>query len=208
MVNPSRCALMSCDNWGTVSHSYKLDLMNSSPLSPLLKKHASPFSFPNGVRKQDRLNILATKTPGEHLASKAKLQQKYFGLAELNDAIPMFSFVGRITRQKGVHLILDAVDHLLAHHECMFIVGGPADPREEYSKACANHMRHLREKHPRHFWADPDQFFYDGPLVNIGSDFGMMPSLFEPGGIVQQEYFVAGTPVAAFKTGGLKDTVF
>ncbi len=34
-----------------------------------------------------------------------------------------------------------------------------------------------------------------------------MPSLFEPGGIVQQEFFVAGTPVIAFKTGGLKDTV-
>jgi hypothetical protein len=35
-----------------------------------------------------------------------------------------------------------------------------------------------------------------------------MPSMFEPGGIVQQEFFVAGTPVIAFKTGGLKDTVF
>lgn len=34
-----------------------------------------------------------------------------------------------------------------------------------------------------------------------------MPSLFEPCGIVQQEFFVAGTPVLAFKTGGLKDTV-
>jgi hypothetical protein len=28
-------------------------------------------------------------------------------------------------------------------------------------------------------------FFSDGPLVNYGADFGMMPSLFEPGGIVQ-----------------------
>ena len=33
-------------------------------------------------------------------------------------------------------------------------------------------------------------------------------SLFEPSGVVQQEYFAAGTPVLAFKTGGLKDTVF
>ena len=35
-----------------------------------------------------------------------------------------------------------------------------------------------------------------------------MPSLFEPGGIVQHEIFIAGTPVLAFKTEGLKDTVF
>ncbi len=35
-----------------------------------------------------------------------------------------------------------------------------------------------------------------------------MPSLFEPGGIVQHEFFLGGTPVIAFKTGGLKDSVF
>jgi len=35
-----------------------------------------------------------------------------------------------------------------------------------------------------------------------------MPSLFEPGGIVQHEFFIGSTPVIAFETGGLKDTVF
>lgn len=44
--------------------------------------------------------------------------------------------------------------------------------------------------------------------MNAGADFGLMPSLFEPGGIVQQEFFVGSTPVIAFQTGGLKDTVF
>lgn len=34
-----------------------------------------------------------------------------------------------------------------------------------------------------------------------------MPSVFEPGGIVQHEFFVGGTPVIAHKTGGLKDSV-
>ena len=34
-----------------------------------------------------------------------------------------------------------------------------------------------------------------------------MPSVFEPGGIVQHEFFVGSTPVVAFKTGGLKDSV-
>ena len=34
-----------------------------------------------------------------------------------------------------------------------------------------------------------------------------MPSIFEPGGIVQHEYFISGTPVIGFKTGGLKDTI-
>lgn len=47
----------------------------------------------------------------------------------------------------------------------------------------------------------------DGPLVNLGCDFGLMPSEFEPGGIVQHEFFIAETPVIANKTGGLQDTV-
>lgn len=34
-----------------------------------------------------------------------------------------------------------------------------------------------------------------------------MPSKFEPGGIVQHEFFVGSTPVIAMKTGGLADTV-
>ena len=68
-------------------------------------------------------------------------------------------------------------------------------------------MYHLKGKYPYAFWADPNEFFTDGPKINKGSDFGLMPSLFEPGGIVQHEFFIAGTPVIAFRTGGLKDTV-
>jgi len=65
----------------------------------------------------------------------------------------------------------------------------------------------LRNAYPHAFWAAPNEFFYDGSLVNRGADFGLMPSLFEPGGIVQHEFFVGSTPVVAFKTGGLKDSV-
>jgi starch synthase len=69
-------------------------------------------------------------------------------------------------------------------------------------------MRKFTKKYPFNFWSSPGEFFYDGPLINVGSDFCLMPSLFEPGGIVQHEYFLGSTPVIAYKTGGLKDTVF
>ena len=46
-------------------------------------------------------------------------------------------------------------------------------------------MLYLASKYPHCVWANPSIFFEDGPLINIGSDFGLMPSLFEPGGIVQ-----------------------
>ena len=79
--------------------------------------------------------------------------------------------------------------------------------REPYSAGCAHKMWALRHKYPNCFWAAPDEFFTDGSLVNRGADFGLMPSAFEPGGIVQHEFFVGATPVIAFKTGGLKDSV-
>ncbi len=80
--------------------------------------------------------------------------------------------------------------------------------KEPYSASCAHKMWHLRHKYGHCFWADPNAFFTDGALVNRGADFGLMPSIFEPGGIVQHEFFVGATPVIAFKTGGLKDSVF
>ena len=56
--------------------------------------------------------------------------------------------------------------------------------KDPYSAACAHKMWHLKNKYPHCFWAGPTEFFTDGATVNRGSDFGLMPSIFEPGGIV------------------------
>jgi len=45
-------------------------------------------------------------------------------------------------------------------------------------------MYELKAKYPKNFYANPTDFFYDGSLINCGSDWGLMPSKFEPGGIV------------------------
>ena len=125
-------------------------------------------------------------------------------------SVPIFAFVGRITQQKGVLLILDVVEEMIriTGGKINILVGGMGDRRDPYVGACVNKMYYLKGKYPYAFWADPNEFFTDGPKINKGSDFGLMPSLFEPGGIVQHEFFIAGTPVIAFRTGGLKDTVF
>lgn len=83
VVNPSRCALSACDNWGTVSHSYKVDLLKESPLADILWRYPNPFSFPNGVRRAERVHILQTKTPGNHLDAKRMIQTKYFKCSDL-----------------------------------------------------------------------------------------------------------------------------
>lgn len=209
VINPSRCALMTCDSWGTVSPSYLKELLAGHPLRDLLQLAKSPFAYPNGIRQAEREAALREKGGGTHVDAKERIQKNYFGFQDGDPSIPLFAFVGRITSQKGVHMILNSVDELVAHTggKIQILVGGPANYADSYAANCARHMHDLRRRHPYQFWANPDEFFLDGPAANLGADFGLMPSLFEPGGIVQQEFFVAGTPVVAYKTGGLKDTV-
>ncbi len=209
VVNPSRCAILMSDQWGTVSPSYRKDLLETSPLSSLLNMHKKPFAFPNGIFKEQRLIALTNKVGSNKDEAKAKIQIKYFKYQSCDLSIPLFSFVGRITQQKGVILILEAAEFIINKYygKINILVGGMGNPKDPYCINCSNKINHLKRKYPSSFWADPNEFFTDGPLINLGSDFGLMPSVFEPGGIVQHEFFIASTPVLAFRTGGLKDTI-
>ncbi|OEH78134.1 hypothetical protein cyc_02046 [Cyclospora cayetanensis] len=226
VVNPSRCVLLQCDTWGTVSPSYRSELLQegegraqNSPLAPLLRRHSNPFAVPNGIPIQRRLDAIAALGFKDHYEAKAALQREYFGMQHGDDSIPIFAFIGRITQQKGVHLILEAAETLITKHRgrVQLLLGGMANWKDGYAARCASKMMELRWKYPQSFWADPNEFFTKGKLrilriaerahVNYGADFGLMPSAFEPGGIVQHEFFISGTPVIAFHTGGLKDTV-
>lgn len=210
IFNPSRCALICSDQWATVSKSYRKEIKEGCSLASLLNAYNEPFAFPNGVRVQDirsRLDKL-----GECKDEKIKLLKKYFNI-EYDDPIKynelvLFGFVGRVCEQKGIHLILESVDYILqiTNNNAYFIIGGMVDG-SEYSKHCANMMSDLVYRHHGNFWADPNAFFTEGVNLTKGADLFLMPSLFEPGGIVQHEALIAGTPVIAFSTGGLKDSI-
>lgn len=55
IINPSRCALLKTDQWGTVSKSYWSEIRQASSLSSLLNRFVKPFAFPNGVDKSVKL---------------------------------------------------------------------------------------------------------------------------------------------------------
>eukprot|EP00727_Mastigamoeba_balamuthi_P005271 m51a1_g14742 putative starch synthase (1382) ;mRNA; f:283567-288475 len=208
-LNLSWAALKSCDNWGTVSKSYQQDINAGSSLSFLLRRFPQSFAHSNGIKTADRLKILRSIEPNlNHWEAKRKLQYKFFGWEDLS--IPIYGFVGRICEQKGVELLCWVARELIneCHGRVQFVIGGFAPQGDAYAQRCAALLRGLANDFPRSFWADPGRFFLDGALLNLGCDFGLMPSLFEPSGVVQQEFFLAGTPVVAFKTGGLKDTVY
>lgn len=96
VINPSRCAIMLSDQWGTVSNSYKEDLLNISPLADLLRQKPQPFGFPNGIPIEARLKKLDEVAPN-HSTAKMLIQKKYFNYSDLDDSVPLLAFVGRIT---------------------------------------------------------------------------------------------------------------
>ncbi len=115
--------------------------MRESALSYLLRQKPQPFAFPNGIPITERVKKLDAVAPN-HEHAKKLLQRKYFNFQDLDDTIPIFSFVGRITTQKGVHLILDVVEPIIQKYDgkVQFIVGGPANMRDPYAASCANRM--------------------------------------------------------------------
>ena len=206
MINPSRCSLMMSDQLGTVSPSNRKDLVETSPMAPLLNQHKNPFAFPNGIFREARLKALVETAGKSHLYAKAALQKKYFNFENADYSIPLYSFVGRITEQKGVLHILDATETLIlrASGKINILVGGMGNIKDPYVIKCVNKINYLRSKFPHIFWANPNEFFTDGPLVNLGSDFGLMPSLFEPGGISNMSSSLLGLPSLPSKQEDLK----
>lgn len=218
ILNASRCALLTADNWATVSKSYREEI-SVRDMQMELRLARAPFAFSNGIPSRNRVES-ARKKWAEHekLGKQGKpmcreearkyVQATYFGMEHYDSSIPLFAFVGRISRQKGVLLILQSVDLLLRTYtgvRLQFLVGGGWDD-SPYSAECKRLQAELSAKHPNNFWGD-GSFFLDGDFVNMAADFCLMPSLFEPGGIVQHEFFMWGTPCVAFSTGGLKDSV-
>lgn len=113
MINPSKCALINSDTWATVSKSYKQELLETSSLRHILhQKAGQAFAFPNGIPIKDRIKKLDSVAP-DHLSAKKKIQMKYFNYKDLDDTVPLFAFVGRVTSQKGVHLILDTAESII-----------------------------------------------------------------------------------------------
>ena len=208
VINPSRCALIMCDQWGTLSNNYKEELIEKSPLNKLLMKKDDPFSFPNGILKKIHFDNLIKECGNDRIECKKYIQKKYFGYDEINVNVPIFSFIGKFIKQKGILLLLDICEDLINKYkeQINILVGGIGKKDENYFNECNNRIRHLRGRFPHSFYSNPNEIFNDNKIF-LGSDFGVIPSLSEPCGIIHQKFFLGGTPVIAYSVGSLKDNV-
>lgn len=129
---------------------------------------------------------------------KAKLQEE-LGL-EVRDDRPLMVMVTRLTRQKGMDLVMYALDRILSGGVQVAVLGtGDRD----YEDA----LRYFQDKYPGTMAA---RIEFDPALsqrMYAAADMFLMPSKFEPCGLSQIIAMRYGTLPIVRETGGLKDTV-
>jgi len=139
-------------------------------------------------------------SPGGKAANKRALQRE-LGLPELAD-VPLLGNISRFTDQKGIDILLGALEELLGGGVVFQFVGlGSGDPLLEQA------MSGLAKRHPDRVAV---QIGYDTGLahrIEAGSDFYVMPSRFEPCGLNQLYSLRYGSVPVVRATGGLDDSV-
>lgn len=129
---------------------------------------------------------------------KAKLQEE-LGL-EVRDDRPLMVMVTRLTRQKGMDLVMYALDRILAGGVQVAVLGtGDRDYEDG--------LRYFQDKYPGIMAA---RIEFDPALsqrMYAAADMFLMPSKFEPCGLSQIIAMRYGTLPVVRETGGLKDTV-
>jgi len=116
------------------------------------------------------------------------------------DRRPILIFVGRLTEQKGIDIMLDAVRPFLAKKARFVIVGSGNDL---YTRK----VFEFRKEYPHSVHEILEFNEAKAHLAYAGGDMLLMPSLFEPCGLSQLIAFAYGTIPVARATGGLADTV-
>jgi starch synthase len=113
---------------------------------------------------------------------------------------PIFGMVCRLVEQKGIDLVLANADFFLGR-DCRLVVLGTGDKRMERD------LRKLAADAPQRVFMCARLDESMSHLIEAGSDFFVMPSLFEPCGLNQMYSQVYGTVPIVSRVGGLVDTV-
>jgi len=118
---------------------------------------------------------------------------------------PIASFVGRITRQKGVGHLIAAAHHFDPGVQLVLCAGAPDTP--EIAAETATAIQALQAARPGVFWFDGMLSLDQVKQVLSASTVFCCPSVYEPLGIVNLEAMACGAPVVASDVGGIPEVV-
>ncbi|MCL1935834.1 MAG: glycogen synthase [Defluviitaleaceae bacterium] len=191
-VSFMKAGILYSDAITTVSENYAKEIQTpffSFGLDGVISSRKEDlYGIVNGIEYNDVDNF---KTK-----NKKYLQQK-MGLP-IKD-VPIVSIVTRLAEQKGIDIIVEALNEIV-NKDLQLIILGVGE--EKYEKIFLEYD----EKHEN---VTANIYFDTDISIDIykHSDIFLMPSLFEPCGIAQMISMKYGTVPIVRKTGGLKDTV-
>ena len=210
-INAMRRGIKYADIINTVSSNYAKEIMTpdyGELLDDLLKERRSRvYGVLNGIdyetiNPETDIHLVQNynvKNLKKRISNKTELQER-FNLPVKKDAF-VIGIVSRLDEQKGFNLLLPVIEPLLKQLGFQLVVLGSGDGRymsffqklgESFPEQVACHLS-FDEVLPHLIWS--------------GADAVLIPSKFEPAGLVQMEAMRYGAIPIVRKTGGLADTV-
>lgn len=211
--NPLKRGLLYADAINTVSQTHAVEVLTPEYAAGLddvlFETRGKLTGILNGLdtkRFNPRTDKLIKKQFDSDSFIRARDENKkdlqaYFNLPK-DPQKPLLSFSGRLWQQKGIDLLLEVLPHLFEEKpEVQVVVLGSGDERYRLELSV------LQKKFPTQLGLHLRPDFKLPRKIFSGADMMIIPSLFEPGGIVALEAMRYGCVPLVRRTGGLNDIV-
>jgi starch synthase len=133
------------------------------------------------------------------VACKQALQERFD--LEVDPAVPVIGVVSRLAQQKGLDLLAQSIENIIQNMRVQFVVLGSGD------KSLEAFYGDLPRRYPGRVGSYIGYHDERAHWIEAGSDFFIMPSIYEPCGLNQIYSLKYGTLPIVRATGGLDDTV-
>ena len=144
----------------------------------------------NGINLQQYITTSETSTLDEYGVDKTK---------------PYVLFVGRITRQKGIIHLVNAIKYI--HPDTQIVLCAGAPDTKEIGEEMENAVNEVKKTRDNVIWID--KMVTKEEIIQLYShaDVFCCPSIYEPFGIINIEAMACNTAVVASAVGGIKEVV-
>ncbi|MCL5439239.1 MAG: glycogen synthase [Patescibacteria group bacterium] len=207
--------IMDATRVSTVSPNYAKEIINNSNCHGQIysymrrrEREKGKSNFLSGILNGIDYNIWDSKNDGliyhrydisDWQLGKKINKEDLLKSLNLKDR-PTFCFIGRMAKQKGIDLLVRAINRIVnLDVNLIFLGDGDSNIKKSLFKAQEKYKDNIRT-----------EFFYSEELAHklyASSDFILIPSHFEPCGLIQMIAMRYGTLPVASKTGGLKDSI-
>ena len=181
-----RTAILDADAVIAVSNGTKADILRVYPELQPEKVHV----IYNGID-------LAEYNKASDTAALTKYR--------VDPAQPYVLFVGRITRQKGVTHLVEAIRYLPANTQVVLCAGAPDTP--EIAAEMRQKVAEAQASHPHVVWIEKMVTKPEAIQLYSHARVFCCPSVYEPFGIINLEAMACHAPVVASATGGILEVV-